>query len=87
MILIAAGTATRTKPNRYAGLLLIALVVVKLYLYDVWQLDMVYRFVAFAALGALLLSTSFLYSRYRSRIESWLTSPGASEVHPPPPQE
>ena len=87
VVLVAFGTATRTKANRYAGLLLIALVVIKLYLYDVWQLDMVYRFIAFAALGALLLSTSFLYSRYRSRIESWLTLPAASEVHPPPPPE
>jgi len=89
--LVALGTGTRTVANRYMGLVLIALVVVKLYLYDVWQLDMVYRFIAFAALGALLLTMSFLYSRFKNRIAHWLKTdevrqPGASATHPPQPQ-
>ena len=91
VVLVALGTGTRTVANRYLGLVLIALVVVKLYLYDVWQLDMVYRFIAFAALGALLLTMSFLYSRFKNRIAHWLKTdevrqPGASATHPRQPQ-
>ncbi|MBV9265724.1 MAG: DUF2339 domain-containing protein, partial [Acidobacteriaceae bacterium] len=53
-----------------AGLVLIGLVIIKLYLFDVWLLNRVYRISAFVALGALLLITSFLYSRYRHTVES-----------------
>ncbi len=64
--LVGIGIATRTAANRVLGLALIALVVAKLYLYDVWRITRgMYRVAAFAALGALLLVTSYLYSRYR----------------------
>jgi uncharacterized membrane protein len=70
LLLISAGVASRTLINRVLGLGLIGLVVVKLYIYDVWQLVRIYRIVAFAALGALLLITSYLYSHYREKIEA-----------------
>jgi len=57
--------------NRLLGLLLLAGVVVKLYLSDVWVLDRIYRVIAFGFLGILLLLTSFLYSRYRTKIDDW----------------
>ncbi len=71
VVLVSAGVATRTAINRIAGLVLMGLVVVKLYLFDVWQVGRVYRISAFVALGALLLATSFLYSHFRTFIESW----------------
>jgi uncharacterized membrane protein len=71
LALVVAGVLTRTLINRVIGLGLIGLVVVKLYLYDVWLLVRIYRIAAFAALGALLLITSYLYSRYRTKIEAW----------------
>ena len=71
VVLVSIGVATRTAVNRIAGLGLIGFVVVKLYLFDVWQLGRVYRISAFVALGALLLATSFLYSHFRALIESW----------------
>ena len=71
LALVAAGVVTRTLINRVLGLGLIGLVVAKLYLYDVWLLVRIYRIAAFAALGALLLITSYLYSRYREKIEAW----------------
>jgi uncharacterized membrane protein len=46
-------------------------VVAKLYLWDVWSLGLFYRMAAFAALGALLLVMSYLYSRFRPSIEAW----------------
>lgn len=72
LALVAAGVATRTRLNRVVGLALLAVVVVKLYAVDVWAMGRIYRIVAFSALGALLLSTSFLYSRFRTKIEELL---------------
>jgi len=71
LVLVGAGVVTRTLINRILGLALIGLVVAKLYLYDVWLLVRVYRIAAFAALGGLLLITSYLYSHYREKIETW----------------
>ena len=75
--LVSIGVGTRTAVNRIAGLGLIGFVVLKLYVFDVWQLGRVYRISAFVALGALLLATSFLYSHFRSLIESWWRDEGA----------
>jgi uncharacterized membrane protein len=71
VVFVSLGVATRTAVNRVAGLILIGAVVLKLYLFDVWQLGRFYRTLAFVALGVLLLSTSFLYSHFRTLIESW----------------
>ena len=72
VILVALGVVGRFALNRLLGLLLLGIVVLKLYVYDVWQVARVYRITAFVALGALLMATSYLYSRYRARIEKWL---------------
>lgn len=67
VLLVAIGVAATSAMHRILGLGLIALVVVKLYLYDVWFLGLFYRMAAFAALGALLLAMSYVYSRSRER--------------------
>ena len=66
--LMGQGMARNFRLHRVLGLGLFALVVVKLYFYDIGQLDRFYRVLAFVVLGALLLSGSFLYSRYRHRL-------------------
>jgi Predicted membrane protein (DUF2339) len=66
MVLVGLGVWRRSGLNRGLGLGLIAAVVVKLYVYDVWLLARLYRVAAFAGLGVLLLATSYLYSRYRA---------------------
>jgi uncharacterized membrane protein len=81
--LAAVGIATRTAINRIFGLALIGFVVLKLYLHDVWELRLIYRVMAFGGLGALLLAMSFLYSRYRSSIESWLQRETPTDADPP----
>jgi Predicted membrane protein (DUF2339) len=63
VLLVAGGTAWRHAGSRMLGMGLIALVVLKLYLYDVWLLGAFYRMAAFAILGALLLVVSYVYSR------------------------
>ena len=71
VLLIAIGVAYRSVLDRMLGLGLIGSVVVKLYLYDVWEASRLFRMAAFVALGVLLLLTSYLYSRFRPKIESW----------------
>ncbi len=70
VILIVAGVVYRSALNRILGLGLIGLVVLKLYLYDVWEASRLFRMAAFVSLGILLLLTSYLYSRFRPVIES-----------------
>jgi uncharacterized membrane protein len=72
MTLIGVAVALGHPLTRRLGLLCVAAVVAKLYLYDVWTLRLFYRVVAFATLGALLLITSFLYSKYRSSLDKWI---------------
>ncbi len=71
LVLIGIGVGARFALNRIAGLGLIGLVVLKLYVFDVWQLGRLHRTLAFVALGVLLLSTSFLYSHFRALLENW----------------
>ena len=78
LMLVTLGVATRTSINRILGLVLMTLVVLKLYLSDIWELGFLFRIVAFLGLGILLLSMSYLYSRYRPMIEKlWKDDPSA----------
>ena len=69
LFLVTLGVATKTAINRVLGLGLMALVVVKLYISDVWELGYLFKIVAFIGLGVLLISMSYLYSRFRPVIE------------------
>ncbi len=59
---------------RWQALALIALTVVKVFVYDTSQLDHVYRILSFIALGVLLLAVSFAYQR------NWLKLPSANNL-------
>jgi uncharacterized membrane protein len=61
--LMVVGFLRRSAFVRWQALLLIAATVVKVFLYDVSQLDRGYRIVSFIVLGALLLAISFVYQR------------------------
>jgi len=75
--LVTLGAFTRTAMNRVLGLGLMAIVVAKLYLLDVWELGRIFRITAFLALGALLLAVSYLYSRFRPAIEKLWKQPSS----------
>ena len=64
-MLVGGGAARGHAITRICGIVLIGCVVAKLYLYDVWLLGQFYRMAAFAILGVLLLTMSYLYSRRR----------------------
>ncbi|GIU77882.1 MAG: membrane protein [Bryobacteraceae bacterium] len=70
--LVALGMARRARLDRALGLLALGFVVLKLYLYDVWQLGRLFRSTAFVGLGLLLVAASYLYSRHRERLSKWL---------------
>ena len=70
LALVMLGVQTRTVINRVMGLVLFAVAIFKLYLSDVWMLDTIFVVIAFLALGGLLVAGSYLYSRYRTRIET-----------------
>ncbi len=50
---------------RYVALVLFAVVAWKVFFFDLAHLDQIYRIVAFAVLGLLVLSGSFIYLKYR----------------------
>jgi uncharacterized membrane protein len=81
--LIVAGVARRSALNRVLGLGLFALVIVKLYLLDVWSLGRGFRITAFLALGGLLLLVSYLYSRFKPALEK-LWRPETADRDAPP---
>ena len=64
--LLALGFSRGRYPDRALGSTFLGLVIAKLYLYDIWQLNYTARITAFVVLGILLLLASFLYSRAKS---------------------
>lgn len=75
--LVAAGILYGSKWLRYLGLPLLGLTLVKVVIYDLKGLDTSYRVVSFLALGFLLIGLSFLYNKYKDRVEGIaLSGPG-----------
>ena len=73
VILLVVGIARRSRAVRLGGLILIAVSIVKVFVYDVFTLQTVYRIIAFVGLGLLLLVGGFLYQKYSARIKEFLT--------------
>jgi uncharacterized membrane protein len=57
------GFLRRSAFVRWQALILIAATIVKVFVYDVSELDREYRIVSFIVLGVLLLAISFVYQR------------------------
>jgi uncharacterized membrane protein len=70
--LLVAGFALHARRVRFTGLTLLGVCIVKLLIYDVSELEMVFRIFSFITLGALLLAVSFAYGRYREEIRRLL---------------
>ena len=71
-VLIVLGIVRRDRYVRLAGLGLLAVPVIKLFAYDAFELEQVYRVIAFIGLGALLVIGGFLYQRYSRVIRGFL---------------
>lgn len=64
-VLLTVGILQRRVLLRLMALLLLALTIVKVFFYDLAELEDLYRFISFGVLGAILLAVSFLYNRFR----------------------
>lgn len=70
--LLAAGFARRERPMRLSGLALFLLCIGKLFVYDLRNLETLYRILSFAGLGAMLLAVSWAYTRFRESLNRYL---------------
>lgn len=66
--LMAAGFILKRSPLRYMSIIILAVTILKVFLFDLANLDTIYRIVSFIVLGGLLVLVSYLYQKYRSRI-------------------
>jgi len=64
--LMMAGFWWKSQFLRWQALILIAITVGKVFIYDTASLDIGYRILSFIALGLLLLATSYWYEKKRS---------------------
>ena len=72
VILVVVGIVGRWRWVRVAGLTLLAVPILKLFLYDTFSLEREYRVVAYLGLGILLVAGGFLYQRYSRVIREFL---------------
>ncbi|HKP69198.1 MAG TPA: DUF2339 domain-containing protein, partial [Pyrinomonadaceae bacterium] len=68
LILIVIGIAKDKKHLRIAAIALLAVTLVKLFFYDIAELDTIPKTILFVTLGITLLMISFLYNKYKSVI-------------------
>jgi len=79
-MLMVVGFLRRSAFVRWQALLLIAATIVKVFTYDVSQLDRGYRIVSFIVLGVLLLAISFVYQRDWLKLAAKTKSPGKAPI-------
>jgi hypothetical protein len=71
-VLLAAGFPLRDRIMRLSGLALFLICIGKLLLYDLRELETLYRIVSFFVLGVILVGVSWLYTRFRGLIQRYL---------------
>ncbi|HET6176409.1 MAG TPA: DUF2339 domain-containing protein [Candidatus Sulfotelmatobacter sp.] len=81
-MLMVVGFLRRTAFVRWQALLLIAAATLKVFVYDVSQLDKGYRIVSFIVLGVLLLVISFVYQRDWLQLSAKNSAQGKTEGNP-----
>ena len=64
LLLLVIGIANRNAPVRYAGIGLLSVTILKLFLHDLSELDQLYRIGAFIAVAVIAILASFLYQRF-----------------------
>jgi uncharacterized membrane protein len=70
--LLAAGFPLNDRNQRLSGLALLLFCIVKLFGYDLRHLDTMPRIVSLIALGLILLAVSWIYTRFRERVQKYL---------------
>ena len=67
-ILIIVGFVIRYAPIRIMAMVSLAPILLKVFLVDLRNLDVIYRVLSFAVLGIVFVGISYLYQRYRARL-------------------
>jgi uncharacterized membrane protein len=68
LVLLSAGFPLRERVLRLQGLALLLICTMKLFFYDLRNLDTPYRIPSFIVLGLILMSVSWIYTRFRERV-------------------
>ena len=82
IIIISAGIIIRLSKVRLAGIVLMFAPIIKLYAYDLWSLENIYKVSLFITLGLIFLISGFLYQKYTERIKEFLSEDSDSESNP-----
>jgi len=69
LALMAVGIARRARPVRLAAMALLYLSMIKVFTFDLGNLEQAYRILSFLALGVILLVVSLLYTRFENRLK------------------
>ena len=70
--LLIAGFPLNDRVQRLTGLAFFLVCILKLFVYDLRHLETMYRILSFIVLGLMLVSVSWLYTRFRDRIQRYL---------------
>ncbi|MEO8594492.1 MAG: DUF2339 domain-containing protein [Candidatus Solibacter sp.] len=72
IVLLAAGFALRDRVLRISGLALFLVCTVKLFFWDLRNLETLPRIMSFIVLGVLLVAVSWVYTRFRAQVNKFL---------------
>lgn len=72
VVTLAAGFAAQERILRLTGLSLFLICILKLFLYDLRELDTLGRILSFIGLGVVLMGASWLYMRFKNQIQRYL---------------
>lgn len=70
--MLAAGFATQERVLRLSGLAMFGICVLKLFFYDLRNLETLSRILSFIVLGLVLMGASWLYMRFKDKIQRYL---------------
>jgi uncharacterized membrane protein len=70
--LLIAGFPLNDRVFRLSGLTLFLLCIMKLFMYDLRHLETMYRILSFITLGLILVGVSWIYTRFREKIQRFL---------------
>ncbi|MEO7299580.1 MAG: DUF2339 domain-containing protein, partial [Verrucomicrobiota bacterium] len=72
LVLFILGLSLKERIYRWCGLVILGAAVGRVFLFDVWKLETIYRILSFMALGLVLLVLGFLYNKYQEKIKDWI---------------
>jgi uncharacterized membrane protein len=72
LTLLGVGFPVRERVLRLEGLTMLLICILKLFLYDLRNLETLYRILSFVALGLILLGVSWIYTRFREHLSRYL---------------